>query len=248
MTRFQRTLIVEQSREYACQVREMLKEISASFLSTTSGEEAISLYDSYQPDLVLVEAILPGYDGFALMEHMFEDKHVLKIVLTSMNQDLINKKAAELEANYIFVKPYIKEIFVPRILEVAALREQNQKTQIASDENLFLEKMIMVALMVLGMPINIQGYTLLKDALLMVCKDGRSIRPLNKMIYRPLAEKYQTTEKCVERNIRHAIETSANRGQPKAFHEYFGYTISSEKGKPTNGEFIATLAEKLLLR
>ena len=247
MTRFRRTLIVEQSNEYVNQVRDILQDVSDSFYGTTSGEEAFELYDRYHPDLVLVEAILPGYDGFALMEHMLADKDVVKLVLTSLSQELIIKKAFELEANYIFVKPYVKKIFVDRLLDAADLHTYNRSLSLLDGDQL-LSARISVVLKRLGGPANIQGYKLLKGALLLVCRNQQSIRPLNKNIYRPLALKYGSTEKCVERNIRHAIETAADRGDPDAFIEYFGYTISAEKGKPTNGEFIAALAEKILLQ
>ena len=136
MTRFRRTLIVEQSNEYVNQVRDILQDVSDSFYGTTSGEEAFELYDRYHPDLVLVEAILPGYDGFALMEHMLADKDVVKLVLTSLSQELIIKKAFELEANYIFVKPYVKKIFVDRLLDAADLHTYNRSLSLLDGDQL----------------------------------------------------------------------------------------------------------------
>lgn len=245
MARFKRTLIVEQSRKYVVQIKEMLADISDFFLSTTDGSEAIALYDQYNPDLVLVEAIMPGYDGFALMEHML-GTDIIKIVLTSMNQELIIKKAFELKANYLFVKPYIRDIFVTRILEAADFRDMNRQAEVGINQLLYSQ--ISVALKRLGIPANVQGYKLLRDALYMACMDFAITRAINKNIYQVLAEKYHTQSFCVERNIRHAIETAATRGDPDAFNAYFGYTVSSDKGKPTNGEFIATLADKLRLQ
>ena len=244
MARFKRTLIVEQSNDYINQIKDMLKDVSASFLCTTNGEEGLALYDEHRPDLVLVEAILPGYDGFALMEHMLSDKDVLKIVLTSMNQKLIIKKSFELDAGYVFVKPYVREVFLKRLLEVADMHEKMYLPEVEADQ--ILAGRISVALKRLGIPVNLKGYKFLKEALQIVCGDQRKIRPLSANVYAPLARKYGSTDKCVERNIRHAIETAASRGDPDAFYEYFGYSISSEKGKPTNGEFIAALCEKLM--
>ncbi|WP_066648166.1 sporulation initiation factor Spo0A C-terminal domain-containing protein [Christensenella timonensis] len=245
MARFKRTLIVEQSKKYVMQIKEMLADVSDSFQSTTDGSNAISLYDQYNPDLVLVEAIMPGYDGFALMEHMLESD-IIKIVLTSMNQELIIKKAFELNANYLFVKPYIRDVFVSRILEAADFRDMNRQTEVGVNQLLYSR--ISVSLKRLGIPANVQGYKLLRDALYIVCMDFSKTQAINKNIYQVLAEKHGTQSSCVERNIRHAIETAATRGDPDAFNAYFGYTVSSEKGKPTNGEFIATLADKLRLQ
>ena len=144
MARFRRTLIVEQNNDYIRQVKEMLAEESDSFLATTDGEEALKLYDSFQPDLVLAEAILPGYDGFALMEHILPDKHVTKIVLAAANQELIVKKAFELEAGYVIVKPYVKKYFIRRVLEAAKMQEGRQQAFAESDQ--LLDSRISVAL------------------------------------------------------------------------------------------------------
>ena len=231
MARFRRTLIVEQNNDYIRQVKEMLAEESDSFLATTDGEEALKLYDSFQPDLVLAEAILP-------------DKHVTKIVLAAANQELIVKKAFELEAGYVIVKPYVKKYFIRRVLEAAKMQEGRRQAFAESDQ--LLDSRISVALKRLGIPMSIKGYKLLREALMAVCTDSAKMRPLNRNVYMPLAQKYGSTVKCVERNIRHAIETAATRGDTDAFYEYFGYSISSEKGKPTNAEFIAALAEKMI--
>ena len=245
MSRFKRTLIVEQNRKYVLQIKEMLEGYSDSFLATTDGSEAIDLYRQYHPDLVLVEAIMPGYDGFALMEHMLEDD-IVKIVLTSMNQDLIIKKAFELKANYIFVKPYVRDIFVSRILEAADYRDLHKEAEEGNQQ--FLMSQITIALKGLGIPANVQGYKLLRDSLYIVCMDFTKMQAINKNIYQALAQRYHTSSTRIERNIRHAIETAATRGDPDAFYTYFGYTISSEKGKPTNGEFIATLADRIRMQ
>lgn len=246
MARFERVLIAEQSDDYAEKIKGMLREEAASFLCTTDGGEALELYDRYHPDLVLSEAILPGQDGFALMEHMLPDKDVVKIILTAMNQELIIKKAFELEAAYVIVKPYVKKYFVQRVLEAANAQKKRRDIRTESDQ--LLAGKISIALKRLGIPANIKGYKLLREALLAVCMEPGKMRPLKQNIYMPLAERYGSTIKCVERNIRHAIETAAIRCDTEAFYEYFGYTISPEKGKPTNSEFIATLAEKILSR
>lgn len=174
MARFRRTLIVEQNNDYINQIKEMLKEESASFLCTTNGGKALELYDKYHPDLVLVEAILPGYDGFALMEHMLADKNVVKIVLTPMNQDLIIKKAFELEAAYVIVKPYIKKYFVERILEAADQQDEQRSVPAESDQ--LLAGKISIALKKLGIPVNIKGYKLLREALLLIWIRQRRVR------------------------------------------------------------------------
>ena len=123
---------------------------------------------------------------------------------------------------------------------------QEGRRQAFAESDQLLDSRISVALKRLGIPMSIKGYKLLREALMVVCTDSAKMRPLNRNVYMPLAQKYGSTVKCVERNIRHAIETAATRGDTDAFYEYFGYSISSEKGKPTNAEFIAALAEKMI--
>lgn len=242
MARFRRTLIVEQNNDYIRQVKEMLAEESDSFLATTDGEEALKLYDSFQPDLVLAEAILPGYDGFALMEHILPDKHVTKIVLAAANQELIVKKAFELEAGYVIVKPYVKKYFIRRVLEAAKMQEGRRQAFAESDQ--LLDSRISVALKRLGIPMSIKGYKLLREALMAVCTNSAKMRPLNRNVYMPLAQKYGSTVKCVERNIRHAIETAATRGDTDAFYEYFGYSSARKRESPQTQNLLPRLPKR----
>ncbi len=242
MAKFKRAMIVEQSREYVVQIREMLKDYCRDFAFTTDGAEAMQLYQKYQPDLLLVEAIMPGYDGFALLEQITKDD-IVKIVLTSMNHELIIRKAFDVGADYVLVKPYAQEVFVSRVLEVVQFREANRVERVEVDH--FTKTRIALLLKRLGVPASIKGYRMICDALLLLYKEPTRLRPIRDNIYEPLAEQYSTTPQCVERNIRHAIETAVLRGDADAFAEVFGYSMDSYKGKPTNREFLAALQLQL---
>ncbi len=244
MTRFQRTLIVEQNREYVLQIREMLSGLIDEVEFCFDGKKALEIYRLFHPDLILAEVILPKLDGFALMEQLLSDTHPVKIMLASINHDLIIKKAFALKADYLLVKPYHKATFAQRICEAADYRQKRQST--ADDgENMLLE--VSTILKTLGVPANMKGYRYLQKALQIACRDMGALDALNDKIYTPIAQQSKTSGKCVERNIRHAIETSALRGDTEAYSAFFGYTVNSNKGKPTNGEFIAALADRINL-
>ncbi len=248
LIRFKKTLIVEQNREYVIHIREMLSGITDNIFFCLDGKEAVQLYDDHKPDLILVEAILPKLDGFAILEHIEKSglTHV-KIMLTSINQDIIIKKAFELGADYLFVKPYDRETFAKRICDVRDYKLYGgRRPPLSQAED--LRTQITNTLKEFGIPAKIKGYSYLREALLIACDNFSVLSSINKNIYKVLAARFDTTDKCVERNIRHAIETSANRGDIEAYYRYFGFSVDSNKGKPTNGEFIAAIADKILLQ
>lgn len=247
--RFKRTLIVEQNREYVTQIHEMLEDFVAEVDFCFDGESALNKYQTMQPDLLFVEAILPKMDGFALLEKIIADD-ILKIMLTSINQDLIIKKAFELKADYVFVKPYSKNTFVPRLMDVVDFKTANpgmSYSGVLLDEKKNIYNRAAGMLKALGIPANIKGYTFLREAIVMACEDPSALESLNGNIYANLAKQFGTTVSNVERNMRTALETANERSDPQNYERYFGNSVNYKKGKPTNAEFIAVLVEKILL-
>jgi len=241
--KFGRTLIVEQNREYVIQLKEILKDRIHDVEFAFDGKRAIEIYREYHPDLVLVEAILPKYDGFALLEHIQSDD-IVKIMLTCINEPLIIKKAFALKADYVFVKPYERGIILDRLDEIVAFKKSHSKWNYVAGELPPLRNRIANILKKLGIPAKVLGYRYIKEALIIMCEEQPDVGPTNfRRLYAEIARRFDTKEKCVERNIRHAIETAANRGDPDALLCYFGYSMDSEKGKPTNGEFLSALKE-----
>jgi len=249
LIKFKRTLIVEQSREYVVQIRDMLKKHIDEVEYCYDGRRALEIYRDFRPDLVLVEVILPKLDGFAFMENLLEDD-ILKIMLTSINQNIIIKKAFDVKADYLFVKPYDEASFVPRLLDVARHKAAQPKQVLPGfyqDETQRLRSIISDILDSLGIPVSMKGYHYLREALVIVHDDFAALGSLRDNIYEVLAKQFNTTYQCIERNMRHAIETSIKRADDEAYEQYFGNSLSSESGRPTNGEFIASLADKIRL-
>ncbi len=221
------------------------------------GLEAIKLTNELHPDIVILDIIMPHMDGLAVLEHFYKIPTAEKpmfIILSAVGQDKITQQAVSLGAEYYIVKPFDLEILVERIRQLKkgdvlinrsegvkmALRPQTIKPS-------SMESRITQIMRDVGVPAHIKGYQYMRDAVLLVIEDLELISSVTKRLYPELARRYKTTPSRVERAIRHAIEVAWTRGQVDTIHDLFGYTINTKKGKPTNSEFIAMIADKLRL-
>jgi len=230
------------------------------------GEEAIEIMQDITPDVVLLDVIMPHLDGLGVLEKistMQINKKPICIMLSAVGQDKITQKAIALGAEYYVVKPFDIELLMKRIREIKFFKpSQNTNNFIAKEttkqqyidisreeskkeEN--LEALVTNIIHEVGVPAHIKGYQYLREAIMMVVNDIDVINQITKSLYPKIAYKFNTTPSRVERAIRHAIEVAWGRGQQEAVESIFGYTISAAKGKPTNSEFIAMIADKLRL-
>lgn len=225
------------------------------------GIEALTLIEEKKPDLVILDIIMPHLDGLGVLERLNSmeiDKMPRIIVLSAVGQDKITQKAINLGADYYVVKPFDMDIFTKRIREMfngniqESIRRTSSTFQSESrpqhKEHLDLETEITNIIHEIGVPAHIKGYMYLREAITMVINDMELLSAVTKELYPSIAKKYNTTASRVERAIRHAIEVAWGRGQVDAINKLFGYTIHNEKGKPTNSEFIAIIADKLRLK
>ena len=229
------------------------------------GEEAIDMITNIMPDIALLDVIMPHLDGIGVLEKLSiikSDKKPLCIMLSAVGQDKITQKAVGLGAEYYVVKPFDIELLIKRIRELKNFKpNQNVNGFIGKDvkpqyvdipvngeknqEN--LEALVTNIIHEVGVPAHIKGYQYLREAIIMVVNDIDVINQITKSLYPKIAYKFNTTPSRVERAIRHAIEVAWGRGDKKTVEKIFGYTISAAKGKPTNSEFIAMIADKLRL-
>lgn len=221
------------------------------------GLEAINLIDEINPNIVILDIIMPHMDGLAVLEHYYKVPASTKpkfIILSAVGQDKITQQAVSLGAEYYIVKPFDLEILVERIRQLGrgdgiVNRPETVKTasrqQQAKPSS--MESRITQIMRDVGVPAHIKGYQYMRDAVLLVIDDIELISSVTKRLYPELARRYKTTPSRVERAIRHAIEVAWTRGQVETIHELFGYTINTKKGKPTNSEFIAMIADKMRL-
>ncbi len=229
------------------------------------GEEAIDMIANVTPDVALLDVIMPHLDGIGVLEKMNMikcNKKPMCIMLSAVGQDKITQKAVNLGAEYYVVKPFDIELLIKRIRELKNFKpNQNVNSFISreikpqyveipvngekSQEN--LEALVTNIIHEVGVPAHIKGYQYLREAIIMVVNDIDVINQITKSLYPKIAYKFGTTPSRVERAIRHAIEVAWGRGDQKTVENIFGYTISAAKGKPTNSEFIAMIADKLRL-
>lgn len=230
------------------------------------GIEAYDFIKNTEPDIVLLDVIMPRLDGLGVLEKLNEDrmnKTPTCIMLSAVGQDIITQKAINLGAQYYIVKPFEIGVLMKRIKEIKYIGPSQVKSnnciskeikssyielapgEKKNEEN--LEALVTNIIHEIGVPAHIKGYQYLRVAIMMVVNDIDVINQITKQLYPDIAHKYHTTPSRVERAIRHAIEVAWGRGQQDVVESIFGYTISAMKGKPTNSEFIAMVADKLRL-
>jgi len=224
------------------------------------GIEAFELITSKMPDIAILDIIMPHLDGLGVLEKIGAtpiSKRPLFIILSAVGQDKITQRALALGAEYYVVKPFDMDVLVSRIRQLKNVTTQSNVIrsdygnevkptyQQAAPRNLEVE--VTSIMHEIGVPAHIKGYQYLRDAIMLVVKDLDVINSITKLLYPSIAREYNTTPSRVERAIRHAIEVAWSRGQVDTIDSLFGYTVNLGKGKPTNSEFIAMVADKLRL-
>lgn len=225
-----------------------------------NGEDAIEMIEKTRPDIVVLDIIMPRLDGLGVLtryKNTSPQEKPLFIVLSAVGQDTITQQALSLGAIYYIVKPFDLGVLVERIRELVrshsptVLRMDSpispslKMTSTGGGDN--VQTKITQIMRDVGVPAHIKGYQYMRDAIMMAVKDREIISAVTKRLYPELAKSYKTTPSRVERAIRHAIEVAWNRGRVDTINDLFGYTINTRKGKPTNSEFIAMVADTLRL-
>lgn len=222
------------------------------------GIEAVKLVAAHQPDVLVLDIIMPHLDGLGVLERINVMPNMPKvIVLSAVGQDKITQRAINLGAEYYVVKPFDMEIFSKRVRQMFS--SGNSQTEVRRSSFMVtetpayvsgnsLEAEITNIIHEIGVPAHIKGYLYLREAIQMVVNDVELLSAVTKELYPSIAKKFNTTASRVERAIRHAIEVAWSRGQVDTINKIFGYTIHNDKGKPTNSEFIAMVADKLRLK
>jgi len=254
--------IVDDNREF-CQIIAQFISAHDEFdvIGTAKdGLEALDLIRDRKPDVVVLDIIMPHLDGLGVLEKLHDsddDEYFPKVImLSAVGQDKITQRAIELGASYYVVKPFDFQLFIKRLKEVVGVDNNynnNIKMHVQSnDVNIHnaernLETKVTKIIQEIGVPAHIKGYLYLREAITMVINDMDYLGAVTKELYPSVAEKFNTTSSRVERAIRHAIEVAWNRGKIDTIDKIFGYTINNNKGKPTNSEFIALIADKIRL-
>lgn len=254
-----KVLIADDNREFNELLSDYLQEEPDIEVAARAynGKETLQLVEETQPDILLLDIIMPYLDGLGVLEKLTEypvESRPKVIMLTAFGHEKITQRAVELGATYYILKPFKMELISERIrqlsnvsgkvLETLSSYIPRLKKKIGTEN---LEREITSIIHEIGIPAHIKGYLYLREAIMMVTKEIEILGAITKVLYPRIAEKYNTTPSRVERAIRHAIEVAWSRNNVETIKKFFGYTINTERGKPTNSEFIAMVADKLRL-
>lgn len=224
------------------------------------GKNVSELIRVHRPDILLLDIIMPEKDGLTVLEEISNDNDMVIptiIVMSAIGQERITQKAISLGATYYVVKPFdmstlvdrLRDLIAPEIVPIESTNSTvcytNMNTTVPMRAN--IEVRVTKIIHDVGVPAHIKGYQYIREAIILAIENEEVINSITKVLYPTLAKKFETTPSRVERAIRHAIEVAWNRGQIEMHDKIFGYTVNSNKGKPTNSEFIAMIADKLRL-
>ena len=237
-------LLADANEEFRALVRKIIDETEEFTVvgSVGDGAEALRLARQEAPDLLLMDVFLPGLDGFGVLKQLRELEKPPKVILISaFCSDSVVSEAVELGANYFMFKPVEENALLDRMRALFGrdLPEERHPVE--------LKNLVTSVIHEIGVPAHIKGYQYLREAIMIAVDDMDVINAVTKVLYPEVAKRFNTTPSRVERAIRHAIEVAWDRGDLETLQKYFGYTVSNAKGKPTNSEFIAMIADRLVL-
>ncbi|MDD6679142.1 MAG: sporulation transcription factor Spo0A [Firmicutes bacterium] len=211
------------------------------------GERAISMVAEQKPDVLVLDLMLSKRDGISVLKAIsaMDPKPVI-LVTSGFVTDYVAAAAANLGARYLMLKPCDYSALVDRLEEIRGGETLRYPPKSAGSAN--IENLVTNIIHEIGVPAHIKGYQYLREAIIIAVGDMDVINAITKVLYPRVAKTFGTTPSRVERAIRHAIEVAWDRGDLETLQRFFGYTVSNTKGKPTNSEFIALIADKLQLQ
>ena len=215
---------------------------------TGDGEEALKLAERATPDVLVMDLVLNQADGVEVLQTVAQREERPKVlVLSSFARGSVAELAAAAGADYYMRKPCRLTAVAERVRQLATLQETEESAG-EEEKARNLENIVTAIIHEIGVPAHIKGYQYLREAIIIAVGDMDVINAVTKILYPEVAKRFGTTASRVERAIRHAIEVAWDRGDLETLQKYFGYTVSNAKGKPTNSEFIAMIADRLQLQ
>ncbi len=222
--------------------------------AVSDGARVVETVRAHRPDVLVTDIIMPRRDGFRILEELGElpeEERPRVIVLTGLSRDDFILRAIKLGASYYMVKPFDMRLLASRIREVASSFEDASIAEIpAARESAGpdVDEQITNLFLTIGIPAHIKGYHYLREAVRMVLSTPEIINRITKELYPGIARKFDTTASKVERAMRHAIDVAWSRGRLDSVNSMYGYKVLSPDDKPTNGEFIALVADKVSVK
>ena len=243
-------IIADNSEEFCSSLTAALHQTDRfRVLKTASdGEQAIQLVTEHKPDILVLDLMLAKKDGISVLKAISGlEKKPTVLATSGFITEYVASAAANLGVRYLMLKPCDMSALVERLEEVRG--GENLRTPASRHTNQqSIETLVTNIIHEIGVPAHIKGYQYLREAIIIAVEDMDVINAITKILYPQVAKTFQTTPSRVERAIRHAIEVAWDRGDLDTLQRFFGYTVSNTKGKPTNSEFIALIADKLQLQ
>ena len=240
-------LIADGSEEFCVKLSGMLQNEGYQVVGTAAdGQSAMEQIRAAAPQVVIMDLMLPKADGVTVLRALPRENRPKLLLLSAFATDYVTGVAAAAGADYLMLKPCSAQAVTERVGEIleadrlAAGRRKGAEPDI--------ETMVTNVIHEIGVPAHIKGYQYLREAIIIAVEDMEVINAITKVLYPQVAKTFCTTPSRVERAIRHAIEVAWDRGDLDTLQRFFGYTVSNTKGKPTNSEFIALIADRLQLQ
>ncbi len=243
-------IIADNSEEFCAGLMAALKRTEGFQVVGTvnDGEQALAMVAEKKPDVLVLDLMLAKQDGISVLKSLASMEPRPVVFATSgFITDYVASAAANLGVRYLMLKPCDLTALVERMEEVRTVAP-SRVSQLRTGGNGGIEAMVTNIIHEIGVPAHIKGYQYLREAIIIAVGDMEVINAITKVLYPQVAKAFQTTPSRVERAIRHAIEVAWDRGDLDTLQRFFGYTVSNTKGKPTNSEFIALIADKLQLQ
>ncbi len=248
-----KVLISEEEKEYAKLGTEVFEKHGfVPKYCEKNGRRVLEKIEEFEPDVVLMDVFMSGVDGIGVIKKVKaarKENTPVFVIMSHFASPIIEREAIEAGAAYYLIKPFSTDDLLERITDLIEFcRKQNEYVFVSpgSGDNK-LECTVTEMLHQIGVPAHIKGYHYIRDSIIMCVRRPQLINAVTKELYPSVAKRYETTPSRVERAIRHAIEVAWDRGDLDVLNSYFGYTIHNGRGKPTNSEFVAMLADRIRL-
>ena len=254
-TKNAKILVADEDARSRTQICDLLRRAGfRNIEEAVNGEEALIKIGRTHPDVAIVDVWLSKIDGIGVLRNSAaldfgQDKPTSFVVLSAVSNQIFFIEASSAGAELCLLRPFDTESLLRHLDSICASRKKSSTvTEKSSPDTSDMEAQVTQIIHQIGVPAHIKGYQYLRTAILLTVSDSDIINSVTKILYPSVAKKYSTTTSRVERAIRHAIEVAWDRGDVDTLNSYFGYTIQNNRGKPTNSEFIAMIADNLRLR
>ena len=240
-------LVADGSEEFCAQLSCALQNGGYQVVGTAAdGNSAIEQIRATAPEVVVLDLMLPKADGITVLKSLPREGRPKVLLLSAFSTDYVANAAVAAGADYLMLKPCSAQTVALRVGEI--LEAEQSAVQKQSGQEADIETLVTNVIHEIGVPAHIKGYQYLREAIIIAIGDMEVINAITKVLYPQVAKTFCTTPSRVERAIRHAIEVAWDRGDLDTLQRFFGYTVSNTKGKPTNSEFIALIADRLQLQ